>query len=255
MEIDTSQSNPFATSAVGGGELTEATGESMGREDFLKLLMAQLEHQDPLSPVENHEFVAQLATFSSLEQQMVANQRLEELQLAQLSASNAQLASFIGQDVTARGDQISITDGNVEPVGFVLDGNTSEVEITVTDSAGRIVYSGQRANLPAGSHQESWPGVDDAGNPLPDGSYSVSIEATDADGNPVSASTIVEGVVTGISFDNGYPELLVGDARIAPADILSIGTGSAGPLPGPTPPAPTPPDAQPLPGGGIDAGS
>lgn len=254
MEIDT-RSNPFSTSAVGGGELTQATEESMGREDFLKLLMAQLEHQDPLSPVENHEFVAQLATFSSLEQQMVANQRLEELQLAQLSASNAQLASFIGQDVTARGDQVSITGGDVEPLGFVLDESAAAVDITVSDAAGRIVYSGQRTNLSSGSHQEPWPGVDDSGNPLPDGTYTVSIEASDANGDPVSASTLIEGVVTGISFDNGYPELLVGDARIAPADILSIGTPGAPPESGPAAPGPNVPDNPNLPDAGVGVSS
>ena len=70
MEIaPTTTPDPTAASAVGtsgSGLLTDATADQMGRDEFLKLLMAQLEHQDPMSPMENHEFVAQLATFSGL---------------------------------------------------------------------------------------------------------------------------------------------------------------------------------------------
>lgn len=242
MAIDSNVLSPLQTSSLGAPTdtgLTDATQESMGREEFLKLLMAQLEQQDPMNPVENSEFVAQLATFSSLEQQITTNTRLEELQLTQLSASNAQLASFIGQEVSARGDEISIQGGTVEPIGYNLDANAQTVKMTISDAAGRVVKTIELASQSAGAHQAPWAGVDISGSPLPDGSYTVAIEATNAQGDPINASTVVTGTVTGLSFANGYPELLVGSLRLAPADIISVGGSTELPVPSPSTPQPS----------------
>ena len=112
---DTSRAGMVGTGSA-DASLSGATQESMGRDDFLKLLMAQLEQQDPTNPLENHEFVAQLATFSGLEQQIMSNRKLEELQLGQLSASNAQLTGFIGQEIQARGDVLTVTGAGREQI-------------------------------------------------------------------------------------------------------------------------------------------
>jgi flagellar basal-body rod modification protein FlgD len=244
MEIGpTSPLDPLAASSVGmsGSGLTEATTDTMGRDEFLKLLMAQLEHQDPMNPMENHEFVAQLATFSGLEQQILANQRLQELQLAQMSASNAQLAGFIGKQITAGGEQISLDGKKAAPIGIQLDAPADKVTITVRDAAGKIVYSGERTALSAGQHEITWPGTGANGNPLEAGVYDVEVSASDANGNPVGAAAVVTGIVTGVTFENGYPELLVGDLRVQPAQILSIGAGDGSAPPPPLQPQSDPP--------------
>ena len=94
-----------------GASLTSATQSSLGKEDFLKLLVAQLAHQDPLSPMENQEFVAQLAQFSSLEQMTNVNSNLQLLQVAQASMTNSQIASLIGKNVEVRSDQVRLLGG------------------------------------------------------------------------------------------------------------------------------------------------
>jgi len=235
MDVDPiSTSDPLGKASTTGSKgLTEATQSAMGREDFLKLLMAQLEYQDPMSPLENHEFVAQLATFSSLEQQVVSNQRLEELKLAQMSMSNAQLSGFMGERITARGDGITVDERGAQPIGLELEGAAASVKITIEDASGRIVHTLDLTNLDAGTHDIPWPGTDPNGQPLAEGDYTVNIDATDGEGNPVSASTLVSGVVQGISFENGYPELLVGKRRVQPAEILSIGDDIPSSLPQP----------------------
>lgn len=226
MDIDLLSAPPTTPGSglgVGGG-LTQATQSAMGRDDFLKLLMAQIEYQDPMSPVQNHEFVAQLATFSSLEQQVLSNQRLEELQMVQMSTSNAQLSSFIGQEVRARGDSVTLDGNGGAPLGFELPSEASTVTITVKDATGQIVAEMDREQLGAGIHAIEWPGTDRDGNPLPAGQYRLAIQATDAQGNPVEASTIVSGTVDAISFEHGYPELVIGEHRIPPAQIISVGS-------------------------------
>ena len=217
----------------GGGNLAGA----LGKTEFLNLLMAQMQHQDPMEPLKDHEFVAQLATFSGLEQQMLSNDRLLELQLAQISTGNAQLAGFIGQSVVAKGDTLTIGDGAAPPVGVQLEGDAKTVEVTITDSTGKVVSTFEKGPLDKGHHDLTWSGKDANGIALPPGEYTVQVTATDDDGNAIAASPLLSGVVTGVTFENGYAELLVGDHHISPADILSVG---AAPTPsGPTPPNPT----------------
>jgi len=232
--LGTSGLSPTGTSALGN-----AATKSLGKDDFLKLLMAQIQHQDPMSPMADHEFVAQLATFSGLEQQMVANERLGELQMAQLSAGNAQLAGFIGQEVVARGDTLTLDGGPPPPISIQLEGNASDVEVTVRNSSGSIVATVHSGGRPAGSGQIAWPGTDADGNPLPPGEYTVTVTAKDAQGAPVGVAPLVSGVITGVSFENGFAELLVGSTRIQPADILSVGkpTSSTTTTPPPIQPA------------------
>jgi flagellar basal-body rod modification protein FlgD len=185
-----------------------------------------------MEPLKDHEFVAQLATFSGLEQQMLANDRLLELQLAQISTGNAQLAGFIGQSVVARGDSLTIGDGTTPPVGIQLEAAAETVDVTITDASGKIVSTFEAGPLAEGHHDVTWSGKDANGVPLPAGEYTVQVTAKDADGNAITASPLLTGIVTGVTFENGYAELLVGDHHIAPADILSVGAPpSSGPAP------------------------
>lgn len=222
MDIASAGSTP----PTGSTSLSQATQNAMGQEDFLKLLMAQLEFQDPMSPVENHEFVAQLATFSSLEQEILANERLQELQLGQMSAANAQLSSFIGQTITAQGQTTTVDASGAEPIGLELDADAAAVTIQIKDANGSVVQTIERSDVTMGTHQLDWSPVDRSGQPLPPGDYQITIEATNADGGPVEASTLVTGTVDGVTFENGYPELMIGQRRVSPSEVLTIGSVS-----------------------------
>ena len=236
MTTPISSTDPAAGLGTGAAKIPNGGGDlagALGKTEFLNLLMAQMQHQDPMEPLKDHEFVAQLATFSGLEQQMLANDRLLELQLAQISTGNAQLAGFIGQSVVAKGDSLTIAGGAPPPVGVQLEGNAETVDVTITDSTGKVVSTFQAGPLEAGHHDLTWSGKDANGVALPPGEYTVQVTAKDADGTSVTASPLLSGVVTGVTFENGYAELLVGDHHIAPADILSVGapTTSPGPVP------------------------
>jgi flagellar basal-body rod modification protein FlgD len=208
-------------------------GKALGKDDFLKLLMAQIQFQDPMQPMADHEFVAQLATFSSLEQQMLSNDRLLQLQLGQLSNGNAELSGFIGKEIVAKGDTLAIGSDGVPSIPAQLDGDASSVTVTVRNADGDVVSTFEAGPQTAGSHELAWSGKDASGNPLPAGNYTVAIEAKDGDGNPVGASALTRGTVTGISFENGFAELLIGSKRVRPADILSVGTAPQSSIPSP----------------------
>ena len=226
-----------------GGSLTNAT-DGMGKDQFLQLLTAQLQNQDPLDPQKNHEFVAQLAQFSALEQQISVNENLQMMMLSQSSMANGQLSQLIGKEIVAQGDGINIDGGDAQPFNFELANPAAKVEITVYNQAGQAVATHSYTNVKAGFKSLEWPGYGSDGKHLPDGRYRFEVSATDARGNPVSANAMTRGVVSAVTFERGYPELIVGAARVLPGEIIQIvdvpATGASGSSPTPTPsPIPT----------------
>src|SRR5690349_14870224 len=105
-----------ATQGVGG-----AIGKSMGRDDFLKLLIAQLQNQDPLKPLDNQEFATQLATFNSLDQLIGINQKLDSLAQQQQLVGQLGAASLIGKEIIADGNQVTLAAGQSAAIGYAVD--------------------------------------------------------------------------------------------------------------------------------------
>ena len=121
------------SSGLSAGALTKAMGgnESLGQEAFLKLLVAQLQNQDPLNPQENYEFVAQLAQFSSLEQSIGINDRLDQLALQNQGLQNSQIVSLVGKEATVKGDIVTLNgQGAIVPISFTLDKAAEEAMST-----------------------------------------------------------------------------------------------------------------------------
>lgn len=223
--------NPVSSAQAPPPEPARPPGQ-LGRDEFLKLLVAQMSYQDPLEPMSGTEFVAQLAQFSGVEQLLEVNRQIELLALGQSAIANAQVAGLIGREITARADAIEIGDGPTPPVRFDLASDATSVTVTITDESGRVVRTLDAGALAAGAHEVAWDGRDADGAALPPGTYRVSVAATGADGQPVEASARVRGVVTGVTFESGYPELLVGSVHVRLGDVLDI---AAAPNAGTTP--------------------
>jgi flagellar basal-body rod modification protein FlgD len=216
--------NIAGISGLGGGSSVGAgqVDAELGKQDFLELLVAQLGNQDPLQPMENTEFVAQLAQFSSLEQLMGVNSNIGLLQVAQMSMTNSQVAGLIGKEVEATGGSIQVTGPGDQDVNFDLDGAAESVEIRITTSEGVEVKTINSGAKGAGLNSVTWDGKDRFGNPVKAGSYNVKVIARDAEGNEVKASTKVKGVVTGVSYQNGIPLLEIGDTKIQVGEVTAV---------------------------------
>lgn len=189
---------------------TAADAAIMGKDDFLNLLVAQLQHQDPLSPLDSTDFTAQLAQFTSLEQLNNINAGLERLQKDQASLKNAQAIDLIGKTVEAPGSGLVLNQGGAEPLGFDLEQDVEYLAVNIYGPAGNFIRTIESGPLSAGRHSVNWDGRDQQGTPMPDGQYSFEILATDRSGEAAKAVPFVGFRVTGVNFDGPTPTVLGG---------------------------------------------
>lgn len=201
---------------------TSSTETVLGKDDFLTLLVAQLQNQDPLNPAESTEFTAQLAQFSSLEQLQNINDALAGFEVYQATSNNIQASNFIGQTVTAAGDSVSVTNGSADPISIELDDDCQTVYIQIYDAYGEYVTDIEAGSLTAGMHSIAWDATDQYGTAVGDGSYSFSVMAMDADGNSVSTTSYITGEVTGVDYQSGETMLLIGDQQVSIASLIRV---------------------------------
>lgn len=200
----------------------EKTAESMGKDDFLKLLVTQLKNQDPLQPMQSTEFAAQLAHFSSVEQLTNVNSKLETMLKYNESLTNAQAIGLIGKKVRASGNTVTLQEGAGAELHYTLSNDASDVVINIYDKDGKLVRSQALGGQQGGSQSYAWDGTDAAGNPSPPGNYRFEVKAKDGEGNDVGVTTLMEGAVTGITFKGGVVYLSVGETLIPIGDVVMV---------------------------------
>lgn len=201
--------------ALGGTASTQASAPnalSKLNEDynnFLLLLTQQLKNQDPLSPLDTNEFTQQLVAFSSVEQMIQSNKRLDQL-IALQSATNAYGAvSFLGSTVSIDDNRVSLQDGEAS-YEYRIEHGAAKAVITIVNAQGQPVLVRQ-ADKSLGDHRVDWDGTDLFGHDLPDGEYRVSISYEDERGVQYQAPITVFGTVDSAELENGEIRLFVGD--------------------------------------------
>ena len=194
----------------------------MGKDDFLTLLVAQLQHQDPLNPAESTEFTAQLAQFSSLEQLQNIEATLGGFEVYQSTLNNIQSSGFIGKTVTATGSMFGVNGGNPDPIRFDLVNDADSVYIQIYDKFGGFLTDIQAGARQAGEQQMAWDGRDSNGTAVADGSYTFTVMAMNADGAIVSSNSYTTGVVTGVDYKTGATNLLINDREVPISSVIRI---------------------------------
>ena len=234
-----------ATSAHVQSALTGGAGNAeLGRDEFLQLLVAQLRNQDPTSPQEGHEFAAQLAQFSSVEQ--LANisgalgaqadqfaalaQGLDGLRTGQ-DALGSQLSgridlqaatALIGQTVDVAHGAVAF-DGSGEVATPVrLSADAAEVTLTVRDADGAVVRTVRTGARGAGDHALSWDGALADGSAAPAGAYTIEATAVGADGQSVEATPMATGAVDRLTVEADGVYLWLGERRVPFAALLAV---------------------------------
>jgi flagellar basal-body rod modification protein FlgD len=204
------------------GRAQGATKENP-KETFMKLLVAQLEHQNPLSPMDNMQFTQQLAQFTSLEQLQGMNANLNALVHAQMTTNGLQAATLIGKQVQAQADTTHVPEqGEATPFHYTLAADSAKVQINVLDQSGNTARTINTRNQKAGPQTLTWDGKDALGKPLPAGDYHFQVTAMDKAGKPVAVEESLQGTVEGVTYDENQPYLIVGGNRVELSALTSI---------------------------------
>ena len=189
---------------------------TIGKDDFFKMLLAQIQNQNPLNPIDGADFAAQLAQFSSLERLGNINDQLETMNLYQASVNNAQSLNLIGREVTAKGDVLKV-EGEPVDLTYNLSGDAKKVSIKIYGEEGSLVDTLEFGDQKEGRNSVVW----DC-NGVPEGSYTFDVSAIDDNGNNVDVDTMTTGVVTGVTFKNGSAYLSINGQDVAFGDVISV---------------------------------
>ena len=173
----------------------------LGKDAFLKLLVAQMQNQDPLNPQSNEEFVAQLSQFTQVEQLMDLSSQFDGMYLAMNSVNNTSMTQLLGKEVVAVGNEFYHDGDSAHKLHYNSAGTTQGSKLTVYNEDGGIVYSGAAGSLKEGEGYIEWNGLDHDGQPLPEGKYTFSISGFDSNGDVVPVQELMIGVVDGMSCE------------------------------------------------------
>ena len=218
------------TPVVTGQAAPEApTGQTLGEEAFLRLLTEQLQNQDPLDPMKNEDFVAQLAQFSSLEQLFGLQATMEAVYLGIASMNNAAMAGLLGTEVVASGNTVHHDGEGSVTLHFDANAAFTTGTVTITDEGGTVVQTLDVGGHDPGEFTVEWDGTDLDGQPVDEGNYTFSISATDVDGAAVEVETLIVGIVDEMDYSTGTPQPSIDGVAVPLEDIRRLTAGDTAP--------------------------
>ena len=195
---------------------------SLGKDDFLKLLIAQLSAQDPLDPMGAQDFSAQLAQFTALEQMTNVNSNLEILQKLQTASHNTSSLNLIGKTVESYGNAFRHSANSSETLSYSLASDAESVRIDIFDITGSQIDMLRIDNQTQGKNNASWDGFDKQGNPLPAGTYSFTVKAENQAGAPIAVDTFSSGLVSDVVFGEDETYVIVNGKELPISTIKRV---------------------------------
>jgi flagellar basal-body rod modification protein FlgD len=200
--------------------------ETLDRMDFLQMLVAQMRSQDPMNPLQAHEYAAQLAQFSSVQELQSINTSMANLFDANLlmtqSINNNMAAALVGKMVRADMNEIEVGSAGNSNLQFQLDGAATDIKLEIRDANGELVRTITVPPHGEGDASATWDGLDENGVRVPPGTYNFAVKALDASGNAVAATTFIEGEISAVNYENGSATLIVDGVSVSMGQVISI---------------------------------
>ncbi len=202
--------NNSATTSTSAAPTSIATTQ----DTFLKLLVTQMQNQDPMKPMDNAQITSQMAQMSTVNGINQLNTTLQALSSSMTSSQSMQAAAMIGHGVMTPGNTVTLANGSGIG-GFNLPQSASNVQVAITDASGNPVTTLQLGAMGAGVQNWQWNGMDSAGAQVPAGTYNFSVTAMQGASN-VAATALTYGVVNGVTPGATGTSLNVGANGLIP---------------------------------------
>ncbi|HSX90609.1 MAG TPA: flagellar hook assembly protein FlgD [Pseudomonas sp.] len=196
-----------------------STNKDLGKNEFLNLLVAQLNNQNPLEPQGNGEFIAQLAQFSQVEGIEKLNTSMGSLLSGYQSSQALQASSMVGRKVIVPTDKAVVDTSESFKASAVLPVTSNNVFVNVYNSAGSVVSRINLGEKPAGNVSFIWDGKDSSGNLLPPGTYKFEAQAT-YDGETKGLHTLLPANVDSVTL--GGSELMLNLAGLGTVPLSQV---------------------------------
>jgi len=208
------------TVAASTAQTQARTSLSGNFDTFLRLLTTQLQHQDPLEPMDATKFTEQLVSYSQVEQQINTNSNLESLIALTKSSIGANAVTYLGKTVLTAGSESALQNGAAN-WRYALTGDANTLQLVIKDASGRTVRT-MTGDKTVGMHEFTWDGKNDNGVAQPDGAYTLTVTAKTADGTAITSSVGGVGVISEIDMTGSEPVLTIGKRAVRLADVLSF---------------------------------
>ena len=220
----TTTASATSTQPTQDGVAVKTVGsKNLDRSDFMTLFITQMQHQDPLEPMDSTEMASQLAQFSNMEATMKMSDNMEKLLEYQTSQNNLQLLTLIGKEVQGSGNTMGVVEGKVSTTQYTLADAADICRVEVYDSAGRMADTVNLGYVASGIHDFSWDAKTPSGTVVPDGQYTYSVKAVNAMGQEVAVDYRTTGRVTGVNFSGGKAQVSVDKSIVMNVgDILVV---------------------------------
>lgn len=187
--------------------------KTLGKDDFLKIMVMQMRNQDPTKPFDPEQMGMQMAQFASVEQLQNINKSLDRMGQQNSPSEKMAMTQMIGKYVTLDRSRFQHTEGTVSNLSFELPQDAASVNIQVVNEMGETLYSKSLGEMKSGQQSVNWDGIKNNTLPAKTGTYNVRVVAADRNGANIPIHTVGQSQVIGVSFEGNEPMLLVGDNK------------------------------------------
>jgi flagellar basal-body rod modification protein FlgD len=187
--------------------------KTLDKDDFLKLMVAQMKNQDPTNPFKADQMATQMAQVTSVEQLQNVNQNLIKMAESHRPAERMSSVNLIGKFVTVDRQRFLHEGGQNELISFQLPSDCETIKIKIQDDSGEDVFQTELKSKSAGEVSYNWDGKQSDGTVALKGHYRYQVDAVDYRGRSVPVQSQKQARIIGVSFEGKDPIFLVGDGK------------------------------------------
>ena len=195
--------------------------QKLGQEDFIKLMTTQMNHQDPMKPMENGDFLSDMAQFSTVSGLKEIKDAFNSLATSMQSSQALQASSMVGRKVLVPGSMSTFSEGTPMKAAVELDSNVSNLKVSIMNDKGALVKEIDLGSKPAGVAHFSWDGMLSADKKAMSGNYSVRAIG-DVDGKSESLKTLISDTVQSVSLGQGGQGVSLSLANAGSAGLADV---------------------------------